>query len=178
MNSLKGTTVGKFAIGFIVHSVIATVGAFFGGTVLGFLLALPIGLFSSGPGNIVDRVSDSWIIRYSFKEPYFALPALTALFLGFISHRLSRSRSGAFSWIVPSAVLLCTILPRLVSSPAQESWIIDNLFSAGCGSTECLYELFITAPFCTSVAYTIGWLAEFLIGRNVEIAGGTPHEQN
>jgi hypothetical protein len=37
----------------------------------------------------------------------------------------------------------------------------DTYFGKGCGGSECLYELFLTAPFYTSVAYSIGAYTTF-----------------
>jgi len=48
----------------------------------------------------------------------------------------------------------------MTNSAQGASWTVDNFFFARCGATECLYELFITAPFYTSAAYTLGWLCK------------------
>jgi ABC-type dipeptide/oligopeptide/nickel transport system permease component len=145
-------------VSFLLHSIAATVGSVLTGILLAFLLALPIGLFSSGMGNVVDRATDTSVFRYA-DNPYFAVPVAIAACLGFLSHRFSKSRSGAWSWVLPTAVLFLNIFPKMANSAQERKWIIDNFFSRGCGGTECLYELFITAPFYTSVAYTIGWLS-------------------
>jgi hypothetical protein len=41
--------------------------------------------------------------------------------------------------------------------PGQIYWtdVWDNFFGAGCGSSECLYELTVTAPVVCSLTYSI-----------------------
>lgn len=146
----------KLFTSFLAHLLVATLGAIIGGSVLAFLLALPFAFFSSGPGNIVDRAGDTLIARYSLNEPYFALPVLMAACLGFLSPRWSRSSVSKWVWLIPTIALAYNILPGLFRSPNARKWVWDNYFSAGCGSTECLYEFFITVPFYTSLSYTIG----------------------
>jgi hypothetical protein len=128
------------------------------GSLADFLVALPIGLFSSGEGNVVDRAVNSWFARYCVDNPYFIAPIVMAACLGFISHRFSQSRSALWVWLLPTGVLALNVLPSMVHPRTGPNWAFDNYFGRHCGGTECLYELFITGPFYTSVAYTIGWL--------------------
>ena len=149
----------KFPIfSFLVHSIIATIGSMLVSYLAGFVVALPIGFFSSGQGNVVDRTVDTWFWRYCIDSSYFVAQIVTAACLGFISYRFSQSRSALWVWLLPTGVLALNVLPSMMHSRTGPNWVLDNYFGRNCGSTECLYELFITGPFYTSVAYTIGWL--------------------
>jgi hypothetical protein len=149
---------GKHIFSFLVHSAAATAGSLFVGFVSGLLIALAISPFSAGTGNIVDRAVDSWFFRHCVDNPYFMTSILSAVCLGFMSHRFSKSQAAVWVWLLPTAVLMFNLLPSVLSSPsaAKNAWI--NYFSRDCGGTECLGELLVTAPFYTSLAFTFGWL--------------------
>lgn len=148
----------KFFASFLAHSILATVGAMLGGILLSVLVSLPFAFFSSGMGNIFDRIGDTWFLRYGVDGPFPIVPVLVAACIGFASPRLSKTSAPAWVWIIPTVLLLVSVAPRVFESPSQAKWVLDNYFGRGCGSSECLYELFITAPFYTSLAYTMGWL--------------------
>jgi len=142
---------------FIAHSLLATVGCFVGAFTIGFMVAGLIALWSSGPGNIVDRAVDSWFFRYCVDNPYFLLPIFFSFCLGSIVFRFSKHSSAAWAWVLPGTILLLNILPSMSDRSGQG--IIQNYFGRDCGSNECLDQLLFTAPFYTSVAYSLGWLS-------------------
>jgi hypothetical protein len=146
----------SFAV-FIAHSAMATMGSLIGGVALGFLCSLFAALWSSGAGNIVDRAADSWFFRHLVDNPYFLVPVFVSFCVGFFVFRFSRHSSGAWAWLLPFAILLLNIVPSLFRSSTHD--VVQSYFGRGCGSDECLDQLFFTAPFYTSVAYSLGWLS-------------------
>jgi hypothetical protein len=146
---------GKLVLSFLSQSLVATAGALVAGILLTFIVALPFGWLSSGMGNIVDRTVDTWIVRYLSEEPYFVFPVVTAACLGFLSYKFTKSRVASWVWVIPTAILLVNVVPRILGSSAVPKWVFDNYFGRGCGASECLYELVVTGPFYTSVAYAL-----------------------
>jgi ABC-type dipeptide/oligopeptide/nickel transport system permease component len=152
---LNGATT---VVSFLGQTVLATLVSIVLGIILSFLLALPFGYFGSGAGNAVDRAGNTWLMRYGINEPYFVVPVLMGACFGYMVSRRSKSWAGAVVWIVPSAILLYNLISSLADPSTGITWFIENYFTAGCGSTECLYELFVTVPFYTSIAYSLGWM--------------------
>jgi hypothetical protein len=170
---------GNWILSFFGHSLLATAGVLLGGSLLAFLIALPVGYLSSGVGNIVDRAVDTWIMRYLADEPFFIFQVLTAACVGFFTYRFSKSRAPAWVWLIPAAILVVNVVPRLLgSSPGSGSkWVFDNYFGHGCGGSECLYELFVTAPFYTSIAYAVGYWVRKRALRSQTVSGSLVSHQ-
>lgn len=143
---------------FFIQLILGTAGSLFLGSVLGFVLALPFGYFSSGEGNIVDRTDDTWFVQYLTDNPYFAVQIVTAICLGFLSYRFFRSQATVWVWVVPATILVLSVVSSLLRAQEGVRWVLNNYFGSACGSTECLYELFVTASFYTSLAYIVGWV--------------------
>jgi hypothetical protein len=146
---------------FLVQQLASTAGAMLFGTITG---AIPPVLISAvtkntSGGNWADHLADQPILR-AVGEPYFALPVLTGFFLGVLSSRFFRSSSAAWVWVLPTIILVWNLL-SWHNGGYRPYWpdVWNNYFGSNCGSSECLYELFITAPFYTSFAYTLGWIA-------------------
>jgi hypothetical protein len=147
-------------LGFVVHLAASTLGA----AVIGFVTAIiPAVLIAAvtkntSGGNWVDHLAEQRILDAA-GEPYFLFPILSGFALGVLSCRYSRSSSAAWVWILPTVVLLWNVL-TWQSGGFRPYWpdVWNNYFGSDCGSSECVYELFVTAPFYTSLAYTLGWL--------------------
>jgi hypothetical protein len=92
-------------------------------------------------------------------EPYFITPILSGFLLGKVGAHFFHSASAVLVWIVPAAILVVS----MASAPGMNIW--NNYFGSGCGGSECAYEWLFTAPFYTSVAYTVGWIFENLHRR-------------
>jgi hypothetical protein len=143
---------------FVVQQAISTVGAGLLGSAIIVLLAFLLAALQSG-GHLVDRMVDGQLFRLGTESPYFAAPVLTAFILGALSHRLFGSRAALWVWALPTLILVLNVLMWKSSTPRSNlEDALANLFSGDCGDSECLYELFVTAPFYTSVAYTMGWI--------------------
>ena len=141
---------------FLVQLFSATVGSIAIGGTVGFLLSLPIGFFSFQSGSIVDLAVESGFFRHFVDGPYFLTSILAAIFLGAWSfHFAPKSPSASWVWVVPALLLLQHLRPwSFRSQDLSIAW--NDLFGPNCGNTECLMELFVTAPFFTSIAYSVG----------------------
>ncbi len=147
---------------FVVQLVLSTVGAVLLGIVLVLVPALVIAAVTKPPGSsLIDRMVDQSLFRVGVDNPYFAGPILAGFILGVLSHRWFRSSSAPWVWLLPAMILafnVATWKSHIARSNFSDAWA--NYFTSDCGASECLYEILITAPFYTSVAYTVGWIAK------------------
>ena len=95
--------------------------------------------------------------RHWIDPPYSALPIFIAIACAFIFRRLTHRQPSVWVWVLP-AIILAWNLFTWDRYPGQiyywkDAW--NNYFGSECGSSECLYELAVTGPFCCSVAYSI-----------------------
>ena len=63
-------------------------------------------------------------------------------------------------WLFPAVLLVWNVFswkPYTSRSNLGDAWA--NYFGSDCDGSECLYEVFLTAPFFTSVAYSVGSIA-------------------
>jgi hypothetical protein len=150
---------------FVIQLVASTVGAMIIANVALLLPAITIAAVTrnTSGGNFVDHVADQHFL-HAAGEPYFLAPVLTGLVLGVLSHSLFRSRSAAWVWVLPLVVLLWNIFSWR-NGGYRPYWpdVWNNYFGSDCGSSECMYEWFVTAPFYTSAAYSLGWTLKCLI---------------
>ena len=147
---------------FIPQQFLATVGAMVVGNVAAIIPAVLIAAVTrnTSGGNWVDHIVDQNIpILRAAGEPYFILPVLAAFIFGLLSRRYSRSTSAVWVWVLPTVILSWSLL-TWKNGGFRPYWpdVWDNHFGPDCGSSECMYELLVTAPFYTSLAYTFGWL--------------------
>ncbi len=147
---------------FIVQLGIATVGAILAGIVLVQGSAVLLAAFTANDsgGNFGDHVVQQRIFLL-LDEPYFIAPILAGLTLGLFGRRVFCSDVSKWVWVVPAALLLVGVATWRNGGFRpywQDVW--NNYFGSKCGSSECLYEWLLTAPFYTSVAYTLGWIVE------------------
>jgi hypothetical protein len=145
---------------FIAQQFLATVGAMVVGTVGAIIPSVLIAAVTKNTsgGNWVDHMVDQHILRAA-GEPYFIFPVLAAFMLGLLSHRYSQSTSASWVWVLPTVILIWNLL-TWKNGGFRPYWpdVWNNYFGSDCGSSECMYELFVTAPFYASLAYTFGWL--------------------
>jgi hypothetical protein len=108
-------------------------------------------------GNWADHLAQERIL-HAVEGPYFVFPILAACVFGALSRRYSRSLAARWVWVFPAAVLLWNVFTWR-NGGYRPYWpdVWNNYFGPHCGSSECAYELFVTAPFYTSFAYTFGW---------------------
>lgn len=134
---------------FVTHLVIATIGAMFCGWILPLLIVLRMRGHLNG--TVVEKVAAL------FDGPYFVFPILCGFVLGWISHRFLKSNTAAWTWVPMALVLMWNLLTWQSYGPDDA---VANFFTSQCGGSECLYELSVTAPFYTSVAYSCGWILQ------------------
>jgi|SRR5208282_3870539 len=86
--------------------------------------------------------------------PTFLLPvAFGALSACLMGKRLSKR--SCLVWCIPLA-LLCGALFAVINAPyATRSELWDTMVGTDCGSSECLYETFISVPFACSLSYSL-----------------------
>jgi hypothetical protein len=162
---------------FVAQQVVATAGAM----VMAVLaMVIPAALMTSvghhtSPGSFGDNMIDQPFFRWADKSN--ALFPISGLVLGFFSRRILRSRWGVWVWVLPLIVLAWNLLTWEGAGPPTTKvyWahVWANYFSSACAGSECLYELFVTVPFYTSAAYSLGWLAASL-RQNRNIGGSAP----
>jgi len=144
---------------FFVHLTVSTLGAAVAGFVAALLPAVLIAAVTKNTsgGDWGDHVADQSILKAA-GEPYFMFPVIAGLAFGALSYRYSRSSSAAWVWVLPAIVLIWNVLTWKTGG-LSPYWpdVWNNYFGSDCGSSECLYELFVTMPFYTSLAYAAGW---------------------
>ena len=154
---------GTAVLSFVLQQAVSTVGALLLGIVAVLILATLVAFFTRTPhGSLVDKVVEEPIFKIGADNPYFAGPILMAFILGWVAHR-SASRGAAWMWVLPTLALAWNVMTWKSYSPLPR-WddVRANFFTSNCGDSDCLYELLITAPFYTSVAYSLGWVVRNL----------------
>lgn len=127
---------------YVLHVAIATVGglifAFFGSSV-----------FSGGA---------------VFNEPVWSAAIIGGAVLGFLVNRRFRDGYAALAWVIPLVWVVYGVFDE--AHHFSHAWsqqtllgdLWDNFFGADCGGSECLYELLFSAPFLSSLAYSLSAL--------------------
>jgi len=145
---------------FLTQQLVSTVGAMVAGFLVALIPAVVVAMATKNTsgGNWADHMAEQHIFRAA-EEPYFVFPILAAFVFGVLSHRYSRSLSARWVWVIPLTILLWSVLTwRTGESRPYWTDVWNNYFGRDCGSSECAYEFFMTAPAYTSLAYTFGWL--------------------
>lgn len=154
-------TVGSELRRFFLHTIFSTLGAQLVAILLVGVCSLGTALVTrnTSGGNFLDHMGEQ-PSAHLLDAPYFVGPVIVGLVMGFLLHPWFRSRLGAWVWVLPALILIWNLF-TWEPGPYRAYWpdVRENYFSGQCGSSECLYEQFVTCPFYTSVAYALGWLA-------------------
>ena len=147
---------------FVIQSIVATLGAFVLGAFGGLVPSIVVALLTKnhGPGNFVDHLVDQRVFRVLIDNPYFLAPIVVAFVLGLLSNRVWKTNSGFWVWLLQTLILVWNVFSwksYTSRSNLADAWA--NYFGSDCGASDCLYEVLVTAPFYTSVAYSLGWIA-------------------
>ena len=146
---------------FVIQLLVSTVGSFFIAVFISIVSAMLTAALSrnTSGGNFMDHVVNQPTFAL-LDPPYYTGPVFAGLALGFLSHRVYPSRVAAWVWTIPTIVLVWNMLTWR-NGGYRPYWhdVWANYFSSECSSSECLYQIFVTVPFYSSVAYTFGWLA-------------------
>jgi hypothetical protein len=130
-------------------------------TLVGFLISLligSIGLIGSEQGvffRLTNRISG---------EPVWAPEIAAGLLFGWLAYKRVPSRLAFASCAVPAVILLWNVTSwQRTMSQYDSTW--GTFFGTECGGSECLYQLFLTAPFYTAVAYSAGAVIAHVRGQ-------------
>ncbi len=144
----------------LIQQLVSTVGAILAGFLVALIPAMVVAMATKNTsgGNWADHIAEQHIFRAA-GEPYFIFPILAAFVFGVLSHRYAQSLSARWVWVFPLTILLWSVLTWR-SGGFRPYWadVWNNYFGRDCGSSECAYELFVTAPAYTSLAYSFGWV--------------------
>ena len=144
---------------FAIQLLISTIGAIFTGLIIVLIPAILLAAITKNRsgGNFADHVVAQPLFIL-LNEPFFIAPIVAGFMLGLFGRRFFRSASAAWVWTVPMVILICSAATwRTGGFHPYWSDVRNNFFGSKCGSSECAYEWLITAPFYTSVAYSLGW---------------------
>lgn len=136
---------------FYVHILLSYFGVV-AGAICGLVLA-----------GVLETIGLSFLARF-LSEPYWLAEIIVGFIFGLLAYQRVRSTSVWFAWI-PPAVFLFGNMWWERTMLGDGATTLDNYFTAHCHETECLYELFLTAPFYTSVAYTAGAFAAWTVKK-------------
>lgn len=121
-------------------------------TLSGFLISLPIaavGLIGNEQGLFFR------FTNFISGEPVWAPEILAGFLFGWLAYRRIPSRLAFGAFAVPAVILFWNVVSwQRAMSQYDSTW--STFFGTGCGGSECLYQLIVTAPFYTAVAYSAG----------------------
>jgi hypothetical protein len=101
--------------------------------------------------------SDQGFISKVIDGPVPLAAIIAGFWIGRLCNRWLPSRTALFSWIPPAVFLTWNAWVWQKSMSIYDStW--DTYFGSNCGGSECLYQLFLTVPFYTALAYSAGAL--------------------
>jgi hypothetical protein len=121
--------------------------AAYGTGIVAMLLSMLV-IFIGGPRMSAAR----WI-----DPPYSPIAIIVSVGSAYFVRRRTHRRPNMWVWIFPAVILVYNLF-TWGRYPGQINYWTDvweNFFGSGCGSSECLYELTVTAPVVCSVAYSI-----------------------
>jgi hypothetical protein len=93
--------------------------------------------------------------------PLWLPSSLAAACAGVFFYKRIRHKFAFWAW-VPSFILLLWSAWDWHGTLSKYDSTWDTHFGKDCGGSECLYQLFFTVPFYTSVAYSLGAVAAWL----------------
>ena len=131
---------------FALHQLISTIGVI----VLSGVLCFDVFALLHVANPLLNATRASWLLT---EVPGFPVQILIGLLIGFLSAKVTRSRSLLLVWIVPLLFLCFGALIVVRSTPS----ILSYLFGSTCKPAEhCFDQLLFTLPFLASLGYTAG----------------------
>jgi hypothetical protein len=87
-----------------------------------------------------------------------SLPIVCGFYFGRRFYRKLPTITAFFAWVLPGVFLTYSAVSwQHTMAQYDSTW--STYFGKDCGGSECLYQLFLTGPFYTSVAYSLGALS-------------------
>ena len=163
-------TIGRGPLDFLIQTAFSTVGAGLAAVSVVVAVAVLTALVTrnTSGGDFVDHLIEqpSFVL---LNPPYFIAPVVAGFLLGLLSHRRFLSGTALWVWVVPACLLAWSAATWQSHGDSRAHWhdVWANYFSSQCSSSECLYEVFVTTPFYTSVTYSLGWLSGKLFRNDI-----------
>jgi hypothetical protein len=140
---------------------------FYCGLVLSYLAQLLLVLIIPPLGKVTNPLGRA------MSEPVFPLLILAGFAAGRYCYQRIPSRLTFAIWIVPGIFLLYSAWSWHKTMSGYDS-VWDTYFGSGCGGSECLYELVLTDPFYSAIAYSLGALiSTVLMHKNAALRSPT-----
>jgi hypothetical protein len=93
------------------------------------------------------------------EEPFWVPEIVAGFCAGWFFYKRLPSKIALLAWIAPAVFLSWSAWSwHKTASMYDPTW--DTYFGSHCGGSECLYQLLLTAPFYTSVAYSLAAVIE------------------
>lgn len=142
---------------------IATVGAIVLGYITTSILVHLISAVASHKLGDIAQTNAEHFVGLFGDNPYWVGPVLTGFLLGVVSRRYFKGHEGFWVWVLPTLTLAAAmVMTRPYGPYSRWEYVWDNFFTSRCGDTECISEAVNTAPFYTSVAYSLGAVMKHL----------------
>ena len=111
-------------------------------------------------------------VTMPFRDPFFLGALLGGAIMGYLVNRNMRDLTALLVWIIPLAWLIYGIRDSAASysevwaQQSRSAYIWDNFFGTNSSGSEGLKELLFTAPFLSSVSYSI---TAYFASRNIPV---------
>jgi hypothetical protein len=130
-------------------------------TILGFVASILITIVVPGAGE------QSTLIGQLTAEPFWVPEIVAGLLLGWLAYETVPSKIAFIAWAAPGSFLLWSAWSWQRRMAVYDStW--DTYFGRHCGGSECLYQLFLTVPFYSSIFYSIGAFSKYIVARRTK----------
>ncbi|HET7440630.1 MAG TPA: hypothetical protein VFJ47_04950 [Terriglobales bacterium] len=141
----------------VVHFLLVYV-AMFIGLMFAFVMVLVSRLYSPPGGGlgVFDRIIDSHL---------YVPNVIVAVFMGAFFYGRIRHNFAFWVWVPSLIFLVLDVWGDWAGTLSRYHSMWDTYFGRNCGGTECLYQLFFTMPFYTSVAYALGAVGMSLLRK-------------
>lgn len=125
---------------------------------------IPAGYFAAVAGVLASALlvlivpgggASNTIAGELINEPCWAPVIIVGLLLGACCYKYVPSKLSFFAWLLPGIFLLWSAWSwQKTMSMYDSTW--DTYFGKDCGGSECVYQLFVTVPFYSGLAYSLG----------------------
>lgn len=116
---------------------------------------------AAGVISVILSVVLDFLLPRGIDESLSLSPLFAGAIVGYLVNRNMRDLSARLVWIIPLVWLVYGIqdatgsFSQAWANKSLSAYIWDNFFGTHCGGTECLNEILFTAPFLSSISYSI-----------------------